>query len=190
MKRRTFDRIVTAVGFGLSVLLLLAAVLVNWGASFANQSVKDQLSNQNIAFPVAEALPAETKDQLTKWAGKQVTTGEMARDYSDLYIWAHMKAASVAATGKPLTYSEVSSLYMAAVRGGDQAEVAKLSDLRQTLFMGNTLRGMLLEAFAFWQLGQIAGYAAIALLVGGLVMLILSIAGLLHLRRTPEDAMI
>lgn len=190
MKRRTFDRIVTFIGFGVAILFLAGSALVNWGANFAKQSVTDQLANQNIAFPVEQALPAETKDQLMKWAGKQVTTGEMARDYSDLYIWEHMKAASVAALGEPLTYSEVSSKYLASLRGGDQAEIQKLADLRQTLFMGNTLRGMLLEAFAFWQLGLIAGYASIALLVGGIVMLILSIAGLLHLRRTPEDAMI
>ena len=192
MKRRTFDRIVTYVGFGVAIIFLLGAALLNWGSSFAKQSVTDQLSNQNIAFPAAEAMPAETKDQLAKWANKQVTTGEMARDYADLYIWEHMKASAQAVIGKPATYSEVSGQYMALVRSGkgDPAEIAKLGDLRQTLFMGNTLRGMLLQAFAFWQLGLIAGYASLALLVGGVVMLLLSIAGLLHLRRTPEDAMI
>lgn len=192
MKRRTFDRIVTFVGFGVAIIFLAGAALLNWGSSFAKQSVTDQLSNQNIAFPAVEAMPAETKDQLAKWAGKQVTTGEMARDYSDLYIWEHMKASAQAVIGKPATYSEVSGQYMALVRSGkgDPAEIAKLGELRQTLFMGNTLRGMLLQAFAFWQLGLIAGYASIALLVGGVVMLLLSIAGLLHLRRTPEDAMI
>ena len=192
MKRRTFDRIVTFVGFGVAIIFLLGAALLNWGSSFAKQSVTDQLSNQNIAFPAVEAMPAETKDQLAKWANKQVTTGEMARDYADLYIWEHMKASAQAVIGKPATYSEVSGQYMALVRSGkgDPAEIAKLGDLRQTLFMGNTLRGMLLQAFAFWQLGLIAGYASLALLVGGVVMLLLSIAGLLHLRRTPEDAMI
>ena len=192
MKRRTFDRIVTFLGFGLAILFLIGAALLNWGANFADQSVTDQLSNQNISFPAEAGMPEATKAKLAKWANMQVTTGEMARDYSDLYIWEHMKAASVAALGKPYTYSEVSAQYMGLVRGGstDQAQIQKLGDLRQTLFMGNTLRGMLLQAFAFWQLGLIAGYASLALLVGGIVMLILSIAGLLHLRRTPEDAMI
>lgn len=192
MKRRTFDRIVTFVGFGVAVIFLAGSALLNWGSSFAKQSVTDQLSNQNIAFPAVEAMPAETKDQLAKWAGMQVTTGEMARDYSDLYIWEHMKASAQAVVGKPATYSEVSGQYMALVRSGtgDPAEIQKLGDLRQTLFMGNTLRGLLLQAFAFWQLGLIAGYASLALLVGGIVMLLLSIAGLLHLRRTPVDAMI
>ena len=166
--------------------------MLNFGASFANDSVKSQLENQNIAFPIEAGLPSETKDQLIKWAGKQVTTGEMARDYSDLFIWEHMKASATAVMGKPATYSEVSAEYMAAVRGGSQdaERTAKLSELRETLFMGNTLRGMLLEAYAFGTLGVIAGYAAIACFVGGALFLLLGIAGLMHIRRTPEDATI
>jgi hypothetical protein len=192
MKRKNFDKIITAVGFGLTVFLFVAAGLLNWGASFAQDSVKSQLENQNIAFPAAEAMPEATKDQLAKWANMQVVTGEMARDYSDLYIWEHMKGSSIAAVGKPATYSEVSGMYMGLVRGGstDTAQIAKLGELRQTLFMGNTLRGMLLEAYAFGTMGVIAGYGAIAALVGGLVMLLLSIAGLLHIRRTPDSATI
>lgn len=191
-ERKNFDKIVTTVGFGITVFLFVAAALLNWGASFAQDSVKSQLENQNIAFPAVEAMPAETKDQLAKWAGKSVTTGEMAKDYSDLYIWEHMKGASIAALGKPATYSEVSGMYMGLVRGGstDAAQIAKLGELRQTLFMGNTLRGMLLEAYAFGTLGVIAGYGALAALVGGVIMLILSIAGLIHIRRTPDSATI
>jgi hypothetical protein len=192
MKRKNFDKIVTAVGFGITVILFVGAGLLNWGASFAQDSVKNQLDNQNISFPAAEAMPEATKAQLAKWSEMKVTTGEMARDYSDLYIWEHMKGASIAAVGKPATYSEVSGMYMGLTRGGstDTAQIAKLGELRQTLFMGNTLRGMLLTAYAFGTLGVIASYGAIAALVGGVVMLLLSIAGLIHIRRTPESATI
>jgi hypothetical protein len=192
MKRRTFDGVVTTVGIALSIFLFVAAGLLNWGATFANDSVKTQLENQNISFPAAEAMPEATKAQLTKWAEQKVTTGEMARDYSDLYIWEHMKASSIAVAGAPLTYSEASGKYMGMVRGGTGTpeEIAKYGELRQTLFMGNTLRGMLLQAYAFGTLGVIAGYSAIAALVGGILMLLLSIAGLVHLRRTPKDATI
>jgi hypothetical protein len=192
MKRKNFDKIVTAVGFGITVILFVGAGLLNWGASFAQDSVKNQLDNQNISFPAAEAMPEATKAQLAKWSEMKVTTGEMARDYSDLYIWEHMKGSSIAAIGKAATYSEVSGMYMGLTRGGstDTAQIAKLGDLRQTLFMGNTLRGMLLTAYAFGTLGVIASYGAIAALVGGVVMLLLSIAGLIHIRRTPESATI
>ncbi len=192
MKRKTFDKIVTSIGAALTVFLLVAAALLNWGATFANDSVKSQLENQNISFPAAEAMPEATRAQLAKWAEQKVTTGEMARDYSDLYIWEHMKASAIATIGKEATYSEVSGMYMGLVRGGstDTAQIAKLGELRQTLFMGNTLRGMLLEAYAFGTLGVIAGYGAIAALIGGILMLILTVAGIIHLRRTPEDATI
>ena len=192
MKRRTFDKLVSFVGLGLALLLFIFAGLLNFGAGFANDNVQSQLENQNIAFPIEAGLPANTKDQLIKWAGMQVTTGEMAKDYSDLYILEHMNASATAVMGKPATYSEVSAEYMAAVRGGSQdaERVAKLEELRQTLFMGNTLRGMLLEAYAFGMFGVIAEYAALASLLGGLVFLVLAIAGLMHIRRTPEDATI
>jgi len=192
MKRRTFDKLVSYVGLGLAALLLIFGGMLNFGAAFANDSVQTQLANQNISFPIEAGLPAETRDQLAKWAGKQVTTGEMARDYSDLFIWEHMKAAGTAVMGKPVTYSEVSSAYLAAQRNSstDPAQLQKLSDLQDTLFMGNTLRGMLLEAYAFGTMGVIAGYAAIAAFAGGILFLLLAIAGLMHIRRTPEDATI
>ena len=192
MKRITFDKLVSYVGLGLAALLFIFAGLLNFGANFANDSVQSQLSNQNIAFPAAEAMPGETKDQLAKWAGMQVTTGEMARDYSDLYIWEHMKGSAISVMGKPATYSEVSGAYMGLVRGGstDVEKIKQYGDLRESLFMGNTLRGMLLQAYAFGTLGVIAGYAAIASLVGGIIFLLLGIAGLMHIRRTPEDATI
>ena len=192
MNRRTFDKIVSFVGLGLALLLFTFAGLLNFGASFANESVKTQLENQNIAFPAEDSLPSETKDQLKKWAGMTVNTGEMARDYSDLYIWEHMKGSSIAVTGKPSTYSEVSGTNMGLLRGGgaDEATLTKYADLRQTLFMGNTLRGMLLQAYAFGTMGAIAGYAAIAAFGAGLLFLLLAIAGFIHLRRTPKEATI
>jgi len=192
MKRRTFDKLVSYLGLGLAALLLIFAGLLNFGAGFANDSVTSQLENQNISFPIEAGLPSETKDQLLKWAGKQVTTGEMAKDYSDLYIWEHMKASATAVMGKPATYSEVASAYMMATRTAtpDTVRVQKLADLQESLFKGNTLRGMLLEAYAFGTLGVIAGYAAIAAFVGGILFLLLAIAGLMHIRRTPEDATI
>lgn len=192
MKRRTLDKIISNVSLGFAVLLLSFAGLLNWGASFADENVASQLEMQNISFPAEEALPVATKNALAKWAGQKVVTGEMARDYSDLYILEHMKASATAVMGKPATYSEVSGAYMGLVRGGstDTAKIAQLGDLRETLFMGNTLRGMLLEAYAFGTMGTIAGYGAIAAFLGGLLMLILTVAGLIHIRRTPESATI
>ena len=192
MKRRTLDKIISIVSLGFAALLLLFAGLLNWGASFASDNVASQLAMQNISFPAVESLPTATKGQLSKWAEQKVVTGEMARDYSDLYILEHMNASATAVTGKPATYSEVSGVYMGLVRGGstDIEKIKQYGDLRETLFMGNTLRGMLLQAYAFGTMGMIAGYAAMASLGGAILFLILGIAAVLHRRNTSEEVLI
>jgi len=192
MKRRTLDKIISIVSLGFAALLLLFAGLLNWGASFADDNVASQLAMQNISFPAVESLPIATQEQLTKWADQKVMTGEMARDYSDLYILEHMNASATAVTGKPATYSEVSGVYMGLVRGGstDVEKIKQYGDLRETLFMGNTLRGMLLQAYAFGTMGVIAGYAALASLVGAILFLILGVAAVLHRRNTSEEVLV
>ena len=80
------------------------------------------------------------------------------------------------------TYSQLSAESLA--NPGD----AKLKAQVDTVFKGTTLRGLLLNAYAFWQIGQIALYAAIAAFAGGVIFLILSILGFVHMRRTPAEA--
>jgi hypothetical protein len=198
MKRRTFDRIVSFVGLGLSVLLLVAAGLLNWGATFANDTVKMQLEQQKITMPTVDsasfkALPAEAQEVLKEFDGMPLTTGKQAQAYADFYIGTHIKGI---AGGK--VYSEVSGEALAASAASkaapnDAALAAKAGTLmgqRTTLFMGETLRGVLLTAYAFWQLGQIAMYAAYAASIGGVLMLLLAIMGFAHIRRVEADATI
>ena len=194
MKRRTIDRVVSLIGLGLSVFLFVAAALLNWGYTFADKNVSDQLSAQRISFPEADsdsfkALPEEDQIALKPFAGMQLTTGEQAMAYAQHYIGVHVKGI---AGGK--TYSEVSGAALAASAQSKAdptntelaANAATLMGQRQTLFMGETLKGLLGNAYAFWQLGQIAMYAMWAALAGGVIMLILSILGFMHLRRTAE----
>lgn len=84
MRRRKFDGIVSAIGAGLTVFLLVAAGLLNWGYSFANQNVSDQLTAQKIMFPAADseslkALPEDDRSAIEPFAGLPLTTGEQAR---------------------------------------------------------------------------------------------------------------
>ena len=189
------DRIVSVIGLGLSILLFVAAGLLNWGYSFADQNVTDQLAAQNIMIPAADsdsfkALSEEDQSALKPFAGMQLTTGEQAMAYAQHYIGAHVKGV---AGGK--TYSEVSGAALAASAASKAdpantelaSSAATLMGQRQTLFMGETLKGLLGNAYAFWQLGQIAMYAAWAAVAGGAIMLILALLGFLHLRRTPES---
>ena len=195
MKRRTIDRIVSILGLGLSIFLFVTAALLNWGYNFANDSVTEQLSAQRITFPDAQSdsfksLVEEDRIAIEPFAGLALTTGEQAKAYADHYIGAHVKSI---AGGK--TYSEVSGEALATSAQSranpDDAELAAkaatLMGQRQSLFMGETLKGLLGYAYAFWQIGQIAMYAMWAALAGGIVMLVLSMLGFMHLRRTSES---
>jgi hypothetical protein len=189
MKRRTFDRIVSFVGLGLSAFLFIAAALLNWGASFANESVATQLEQQKITMPDKasagfKSLPQQAQEALTPFSNMPLTTGKQAQAYADFYIGSHLKGI---AGGK--VYSEVSGAALAAAAKSKAepanielaAESAVLMGQRTSLFMGETLRGLLLYSFAFWQIGQIAMYAAWAAAIGGVLMLILSLLGFAHI---------
>jgi hypothetical protein len=180
---------------GLSAFLFVTAALLNWGYNFANDSVTENLAAQKITFPAADSdslksLADEDRQAIEPFAGLALTTGEQAKAYADHYIGAHVKGI---AGGK--TYSEVSGEALAVsaqsrANPGDTelaAQAATLMGQRQSLFMGETLKGLLGYAYAFWQIGQIAMYAMWAALVGGVLMLILSILGFMHLRRTPDS---
>jgi hypothetical protein len=185
MKRRTFDQIVSFVGLGLSVLLLVAAGLLNWGATFASDTVKQQLEQQRITMPAADsagfkALPAEAQSALKPFDAMPLTTGKQAQAYADFYIGSHLKGI---AGGKAASRAAPNDLALAEKAGA-------LMGQRTTLFMGETLRGVLLTAYAFWQLGEIAMYASYAAAIGGVLMLILALMGFAHIRRVEADATI
>jgi len=180
MTRRTFDLIMSSVGVILTVALLAAGGLAFWGYSFANDNVKQQLTAQKIFFPPAgnEALAdPQIGPYLNKYAGQQLVNGEQARAYADHFIAVHLQGV---ADGK--TYFEVSTL------ARQNPDDAALQGQVQTLFRGETLRGLLLNAYAFWKLGQLALIGSIVSWALAAVMLILTILGFRHFRRvTPEE---
>jgi hypothetical protein len=175
MPRRTFDLILSSVGVVLTAGLIVAGVLAFWGYSFSNGKVHDQLVAQKIFFPPAgsEALadPA-IGPYLNKYAGQQLVNGAQAQAYADHFIAVHLKGV---ADGK--TYAEVSSL--ALKNPSDQT----LQGQVQTLFRGETLRGLLLNAYAFWKLGQLALIGSMAAFALAGIMFVLTILGFWHLRR-------
>ena len=179
MRRRTFDALMTIAGVVLAVVLTVAGGLLFWAHSFVADQVTTQLSSQQIFFPDkgSDALndPA-VKPYLSQYAGQQLTTGPQARAYADHFIAVHLEEM----TGGQ-TYAQLSAKAMA--NPDDQ----KLAGLVATVFKGETLRGLLLNAYAFSQMGTIALYGAIASFVGAAVMLLLSLLGAAHLRRVPAD---
>ena len=109
-----------------------------------------------------------------QYAGQQLTTGAQAEVYADHFIANHLK---VIGGGK--TYAQLSAEAIA------QPKNAALAAQVSTVFKGETLRGLLLNAYAFGTMGMIAGIAAIAAYIAGAVVLILAGLGLMHARRTP-----
>ncbi len=180
MRRKVFDTLLTTGGLVVTVVLLIAGGLLMWGHNFANSNVHDQLAQQQIFFPAkgSPALaPADIGPYLNKYAGEQLLTGQQAKAYADHFIAVHL---SEIAAGK--TYAQVSTAAQA-----NPTDTA-LKAQQTTLFQGTTLRGLLLEGYAFWEMGQIALIASICSFVLAAVMLALALLGFWHLRKVPETA--
>ncbi len=161
---RTVQRILAKV---FSVVLLLVGLGALFGGNFAHNYVSDQLKQEKITMPAdAQLTTQEMKDALGKYAGKEMTTGPQAEAFANDYLWEHMMSAS---GGK--TYEEVSGAYNKMTdEQKASGEGQKLGGLRQTMFMGDALRSMLLTAYAFWLVGTIAMWAGIACILLGLLL--------------------
>jgi hypothetical protein len=180
MRRRTFDTLVSAGGLILVIVLAVAGGLLLWGHSFASNQVTSQLAAQKIVFPARsnaefKALPAADAAAMGQYAGQPLTSGAQAKVYADNFIAFHLSKMGG-------TYSQLSAESLA------QPGNAKLAALTETVFKGTTLRSMLLEAYAFWEFGQIALVAAIVSFTGAGLLLILSVLGFAHARFTSPGA--
>ena len=191
LPRRSIDKLLIGFGVAAAAVFAAAGALLTWGASFADDYVHDELSSQRVFFPDEASLREEGRDDLVKYADEQVTNGGQAEAYAS-YIAGHMQGI---ADGQ--TYSEIDdrgaaqAVVDARESGASQAEVAKLQATadelkaqRDSLFRGETLRGLLLSSYAWGTIGGIAAIAAWVAFAGAAVMGVLVVAGLVHLRRS------
>jgi hypothetical protein len=151
------------------VLVLILGVgsgLLFYGSHFGLNMVHSQLTAQDISFPVkgSAALAPSEFPGLQRYAGQKVDTGPKAKAYADQFIATHLKAA-----GGGQTYSQLSTAAQAAPND------AKLAATVNTLFKGETLRGLLLYAWGWSVVSTIALYAAFGALIGFLVMLLVTV---------------
>jgi hypothetical protein len=196
MKRRTLDVLMSLGGLGLVVLLVIGGLVLSANANFASTYVTQQLSQQQISFKAADTLTAEEQQQpcLVTYAGQPLTTGKQAECYANNFIGLHLQSI---AGGK--TYAElgdVQTQLRSQITTAQQANAANLADLqkqltdatssRETVFKGETLRGLLLTSYGFSEFGNKAGQAAVVAYLAAGLMLILSIFGLLHAYITPR----
>lgn len=168
--RKTIDKIFVLLGVVITVVLLTVGGLAWYAFRFADNTVTTELASQKIYFPPkgSAALDPAGFPDLQQYAGQLVDNGAKAKAYANGFIGRHLEKV---AAGK--TYSEVSTLAM------QDPTNAKLQQQKQTLFQGETLRGLLLgDGYAYWVFGQIAEYAAIAAFAGAGVMAVLVLMGL------------
>ena len=197
MKRRTLDILFSIGGVGLAALLLIIGVVMSSNADFSNRYVTDQLRQQRITFKAADALTEEERkaECLVKYAGQELTTGKQAECYANEFIGLHVKTS-----GNGKTYAEIGDLQTAlraeittAQANNDpavadlQKQLATLTTQRETVFKGETLRGILLTSYGFSELGNKAAQAATVIYLGVTLLFALSIAGFVHAFLTPRN---
>ena len=195
LKRRSIDSIL--IGFGVVAMAAFAVAggLLSWGHNFSTDYVTKELASQNISFPSADALTKGDRADLVKWADHKVDTGAEAQAYAS-FINGHLAAVAGGATYADLGTPESAAKadVAAAVKAGKtteevaalQAKADVITNQRNTMFKGETLRGLLLSAYAWSTVGTIAGYAAFGAFAAAALMLVLVVLGLIHHRRTPR----
>lgn len=211
--RSALDKLISWTGLLLAVVLLVAGGLLTWANTFIGDQVNHQLSMQDITMPSGDglaALPQGDQDALDEWAdgSTKMTTGPQARAYADHYILVHMNEGTAGVYEQleglgidtsqfpdPMTYQSAGAV------GNEIKALTNVSDdvkteasgivstfRTSTLFTGNTLRGLLLYGYAFATMGTIAGIAAIAAYIGGVVFLVLAGIGFWHARKAKLSA--
>lgn len=162
------------IAMGIAAGMIVLGVMAIVAGNYDRQVVRDQLEPQAIFFPEKgdEGLYAD----LEKYAGQRVDNGEKAKAYAEKYLGRHLQGI---VDGK--SYAQVSAEQMA------NPEDERLAAAKQTLFMGETLRGLLLSVWGWSVVGTIAISAGILLIVLGGILFLLPLAGLLMERGRPAD---
>jgi hypothetical protein len=197
LKRRTIDSVLIGFGVVATATFVVAGGLLMWGHNFSSDYVSDELSSQNISFPSAAELTEEGRTDLVQYADQQVDTGTEAQAYAS-FINGHLEGIADGATYADLGAIESAAKadVTAAIDAGQpqaqidtlQATADEISGQRNSLFKGETLRGLLLSAYAWSTVGMIAGIAAIGAFIAAALMAILVALGVVHHRRTPKTA--
>jgi len=195
MKRRTLDLLFSIGGIGLAGLLLIIGVVMSSNADFSKKYVTDQLAQQKITFKTADTLTDEERQApcLVAYAGQPLLTGKQAECYANEFIGLHVKTS-----GKGRTYAEIGDDQTAlraqiTAAGGAanapelQKQLTDLTATRETVFKGETLRGVLLTSYGFSELGNKADQAATVIFLGVILLSALSIAGFVHALVTPKS---
>lgn len=193
MDRSLIDRLISWAGAVVALALVALGAAAIFGGSFALENVRDRLEPQNISFGAISEMSPEEKAEVGEFAGQKVDTGTEAEAYSR-YIGGHLTTI-----GGGKTYSELggpifaleAQIEEATAAGEDTAameqELAGLQGQRDTVFKGETLRAILLNAYGWWTVGQITFYAGIGMVIVGLILAVLVALGFRHARKAAAS---
>ena len=180
---RRNSRLTAIAGFALAAILLVAGGLLLWGPPTCTTPCRAScLRSRSTSRPRPRSRTPVASTEITpgmipsvsQYAGQQLLTGQQAEAYADHFIAVHVANMT---GGK--TYAQVSAASIA------QPGNAKLAGVVATVFKGETLRSMLLNAYGWWKVSQITYIAAIvSFALGGLTLLASAFA--LTLGRQPE----
>jgi hypothetical protein len=193
MNRKSFDKIASVIGLLLAGFLIVIGGILQYGGNFATDQVAAQLEPQAITIPAENGDPKVTDDVKKFFAEngeKVMTTGKQAQMYADHYIGFHMSEMPTYAAASGANRAAAGALAADPTNPELQAAAKQASGMVETVFKGETLRGMLLNAYAFGTLGQIAMVASYVSFAGGIIFLILALLGFAHLRRADTDSII
>jgi hypothetical protein len=188
MRRTTFDKLLGWIGVCLGVVLLAVAGLTLWGSAYVHNTVQSQLAAQQITFPPASAFAhAKAGTEITpnmipsvsQYAGQQLLTGQQAEAYADHFIAQH-----VYDMGGGKTYSQLSAESLA------QPNNTALAGLVNTVFKGETLRSMLLNAYGWWKVSQITYVVSLILFGLGTMSFLGGVFGFARIRRERQEAVV
>jgi hypothetical protein len=169
----------------LVLILASASVFLFYEGNFVTKMIQDQLTAQQIFFPGVDQIktggaldPAEFPQEIRDQAGKQLVDGNQARIYASDFLGKHLQGVAGGATYATLGAKiSAANAALAAASKTDpnyatlQANVATLNGQRDTLFKGETLRSMLLNAYGWWTIGVYTTYAGIGLMIAALGIL-------------------
>jgi len=167
------------IGTVLFLVLSVGSGLLLWGSNFAHNMVHNQLTEQKIQFPPKGSTALDPKEfpGLQRYAGQNVDNGAKAKAYANQFIAVHLEGI-----GGGKTYSQISAASLADPKN------TQLATQTQTLFRGETLRGLLLYAWGWSVVGEIAGWVAYAAMIGAAAVLLALIAGFLAHERQIRHA--
>ncbi|HZQ27552.1 MAG TPA: hypothetical protein VFA94_07630 [Acidimicrobiales bacterium] len=212
MKRRTLDVMFSAGGLGIAALLLILGLVLSNRATFAKDYVHDQLVREDLTFPTADKLAPKEKEFtaartgcVISNAGKAITSGKQAECYANEYLGGHLTWLATRLGLTSVAYVDGMNYRQLGVEQGNlkakitaataskdpalpalETQAADLATVRTKMFEGTMLRNALLTSYGFGSFGETGATTARIAYGAAALLLLLSLAGLVHAYLTPR----